>query len=322
MEGSSEIMKTGNGQQEFRLLASWLLQGLLLLLMLAALSGIRVAQGQDDSNVAAAQEQELILQWRAQRDASLRREDGWLTLVGLEWLQEGDNTVGSDPDNAIRIPGGPGRWGIVRLSGDTLTFIPTPGADVTVDGEIRDQSELVADNAGQPTVVRSGDLSFIVIFRESYALRVRDNQASTRVDFTGVENYDIQPEWRIEGRLLAVPEGSTIDIGNVLGQVSANPVAGIFEFDWEGKSYRLTGLGEESSDSIWFIFADRTNGHGTYGAGRFLYSEGVPQDGRLVVDFNKAYNPPCAFNEYATCPLPPQQNRLDLAVTAGEKYSH
>jgi len=108
----------------------------------------------------------------------------------------------------------------------------------------------------------------------------------------------------------------------VLGQVSPTQVLGTFEFERGNSIYRLVGLGDESSDSVWFIFADRTNGHGTYAAGRFLYSEGLPQEGRLVVDFNKAYNPPCAFNEFSTCPLPPQENRLDLAVTSGEKDVH
>jgi uncharacterized protein (DUF1684 family) len=137
-----------------------------------------------------------------------------------------------------------------------------------------------------------------------------------------VPNYDIQPDWRIQGRLVKAKPGQTIEIGNVLGQISATPVYGVFEFEREGKRYELIGLGEESSENVWFIFSDRTSGKDTYGAGRFLYSEGLPVDGRLVVDFNKAYNPPCAFSDYATCPLPPQENRLDLAVTAGEKDAH
>ena len=113
-----------------------------------------------------------------------------------------------------------------------------------------------------------------------------------------------------------------IGIGNVLGQLYPSPVMGQFEFERDGETYRLVALGDEDSESLWFIFADRTNSHGTYGAGRFLYSDGTPEDGQLIVDFNKAYNPPCAFNDYSTCPLPPQENRLNLLVTAGEKDYH
>ena len=271
---------------------------------------------------AAAGEQEQILQWRERRDQGLRREDSWLTLVGLEWLQQGANRIGSGAGNDIRLPGGPEFWGTIDLAGDSLHFTRAQGTDVTVDEATPEQAELVADNQGEPTVIRSGSLSFYVIFRESYALRVKDTQAPALLHFGGVENYEIQPDWKIEGQLIPAAEGETIEIANVLGQVSPTPVYGVFEFERDGNTYRLIGLGEEDSDSLWFIFADRTNGHGTYGAGRFLYSEGLPSGGRLVVDFNKSYNPPCAFSEFATCPLPPPENRLDLAITAGEKDFH
>ena len=275
-----------------------------------------------ESDVAMAQEQELILQWRQSRDENLRQEHGWLTLVGFDWLSQGENRIGSAPDNDIRLPGGPEHWGTIVLTDNTLLFNRAGDAAVTVDGVVAEQVELVADNVGEPTTVESGTITFHVIYRESYALRVSDSQAATRINFAGVASYEIQPTWRIEGRLIPAEKGQTIDIGNVLGQVSPTPVLGTFEFEREGKAYQLVGLGDESSSSVWFIFADRTSGHGTYGAGRFLYSEGLPQEGELVVDFNKAYNPPCAFNDYSTCPLPPQANRLDLAVTAGEKDVH
>jgi len=142
------------------------------------------------------------------------------------------------------------------------------------------------------------------------------------LEFEGVDNFEIQPDWRFDARFIPAEEGQTIEIANVLGQLEASPVYGYAEFDRDGKTYRLLGLGEENSESVWFLFADRTSGRETYGAGRYLYSDGLPVDGRLVIDFNKAYNPPCAFSEYATCPLTPQENRLDLAVTAGEKSYH
>jgi len=273
------------------------------------------------AGITAAEEQE-IRQWRQQRDESLRSAESWLTLVGLEWLRQGTNRVGAGPDNDLRLIVGPDYWGTIELNGNSLVFIRAAGSDVTVDGATPERVALVADNAGKPTVIRSGASGFSVIYRQSYALRVFDNAAPALLNFKGVPNYDIQPDWRIQGRLVKAKPGQTIEIGNVLGQISATPVYGVFEFEREGKRYELIGLGEESSENVWFIFSDRTSGKETYGAGRFLYSEGLPVDGRLVVDFNKAYNPPCAFSDYATCPLPPQENRLDLAVTAGEKNAH
>jgi len=284
------------------------------------------------ANMTPAQEEQAIQQWRQQRDESLRRADGWLTLVGLEWLKPGVNRIGSGPDNDIKLTVGPDYWGSIELDSKTLTFIRAADSDVTidgagidgaaVDGATPERVALVADDTGEPSMIRSGAFGFYVIFRESYALRVFDNQAPALANFKGVQNYDIQPDWRISGRFTPASAGQTIDIGNVLGQVSATPVYGVFEFERAGRHYQLIGLGEETSKNVWFIFSDRTSGKGTYGAGRFLYSEGLPKDGRLVVDFNKAYNPPCAFSDYATCPLPPQKNRLDLAVTAGEKDAH
>lgn len=271
---------------------------------------------------APADYQEQIADWRERRHTRLSSEDGWLTLVGLEWLTDGENRVGNLEASDIRIAGGPDDWGTVVVEGDVLRFIPSGSPDVTVDGAPATETVLVADNQGQPTVVRSGNLSFHVIFRESYGLRIKDRKAPTLVSFDGVDNYPVDPSWRIEARFLPAPSGESVDIGNVLGQLIPMPVFGTVEFEREGRTYRLIGLGDEGSESLWFLFADRTTGRSTYGAGRFLYSDGMPEDGRVVVDFNKAYNPPCAFNDYSTCPLPPQENRLDLAVTAGEKDFH
>ena len=303
--------------------AGWWRAGLLVLggwsaFCLAGDPGPEVSTGAENQSHEAQ-----ILDWREKRHGRLASEDGWLSLVGLEWLREGENRVGSGSASDVRIPGGPGVWGTIVVDGDKLTFLPAATDRVTIDGKSATESELVADNAGDPTVVRSGNLSFYVIFRGSYALRVKDTQAPTLLAFAGVENYPIDASWRFEARVVPADEGQTIEIANVLGQVELMPVGGTVEFERDGKTYRLLGLNEKGTDSLWFLFADRTTGRETYGAGRFLYSDGKPENGRVVVDFNKAYNPPCAFNDYSTCPLPPQQNRLDLAVTAGEKnYRH
>lgn len=266
--------------------------------------------------------EDQIKEWRQSRNERLASDNGWMTLVGLEWLNEGENTVGSDPSSSAKIPGGPADWGTLFLDGDELRFVPAAETDVTVNDEKVVEAVLVADNQGTPSVVRSGDLSFYVLFRESYGLRIKDRKAPALLSFSSVPVYPIQPDWRFDARFIPAEEGQTIEIANVLGHLSPTPVYGYAEFERDGKTYRLLGLGDENSESMWFLFADRTSGKETYGAGRFLYSDGLPENGRVVVDFNKAYNPPCAFNDYSTCPLPPQENRLDLVVTAGEKDYH
>lgn len=266
--------------------------------------------------------QQEIAAWRAKRFESLKRPDGYLSQVGLEWLREGENRVGSAADNDIRLSGGPHHWGSVFLDGDELSFSNRAQDSVMVDGKHASETALTVDNWGKPTIVASGNLSFYAIFRGSYALRVKDTQTRERLDFLGVDNYPVDSSWRIEGRFIRAEPGTTMETVNVLGAVEDSAVLGTLEFDRNGERYSLVGLGNQESKDVWFIFGDRTNGHGTYGAGRFLHSEGLPRDGRLTVDFNKAYNPPCAFNEYSTCPLPPQRNRLDLWIEAGEKDYH
>jgi uncharacterized protein (DUF1684 family) len=263
-----------------------------------------------------------VLDWREKRHARLASDDGWMTLVGLEWLQEGENRIGKGEDNDIQLSAGADYWGTVYLEESELRFVRADVETVTVNGSFVSDLPMIADTEGTPTLVQSGTLSVHPIFRESYGLRIKDTQAPALAQFTGVENYDLQWDWRIDGRLIPAEPGTTIEIANVLGQLSQSPVMGTFEFERDGETYRLVALGDEESESLWIIFTDRTNSHGTYGAGRFLYSDGMPENGRLIVDFNKAYNPPCAFNEFSTCPLPPQENRLNLRVTAGEKDYH
>lgn len=266
--------------------------------------------------------QQSIEDWRASRYERLKQPNGWLTLVGLKWLNDGENRVGSAADNDIQLTGGPAHWGMVILLDNKLQFINADSDRVSINGKAMIKTALVPDVEGEPTLVSSGTLSFYVIFRGSYGLRVKDSQAETLQNFVGVDNYPIDESWRIKGRFTRAEAGASIEIVNVLGLVSESAVFGTFEFDMDGKTHSLLGLGEEDSEELWFIFADRTSGHDTYGAGRFLYSNGMPDNGYLTVDFNKAYNPPCAFNPYSTCPLPPARNRMDLMVTAGEKDFH
>ena len=296
--------------------------------LVAAISGfsmtaqVVMAEQTNPSVEQVETHQQHIEAWRASRHERLSQADGWLTLVGLEWLDDGESRIGSAADNDVQLSGGPAYWGSVFLVDKKLTFQNTDNKNVKINDQFLDHADLVADTEGEPTLVSSGNLSFHAIFRESYALRIKDSQAKTLADFEGVENYPIIKSWRINGRFIPAGEGETLEIANVLGQISQSSVFGAFEFDRDGKTHSLVGIGTEESESLWFIFADRTSGHDTYGAGRFLYSDEMPENGRLTLDFNKAYNPPCAFNPYSTCPLPPQRNRMDIMVEAGEKDFH
>ena len=267
---------------------------------------------------AVAEHRAEIEDWRARRHERLNSETGWLTLVGMEWLKQGENRVGSDPGMDIVLAGGPGHWGTVILEGDEIRFSIAEGSDVTVGESTSGTVPLVADRDGPPTIVQADTLSFYVIFRQSYALRVRDSQAPTRVNFTGIDNFETDYGWRFESRFVPPEPGETLEVGNVLGQLNPEPVYGRVEFEVDGETYSVVGLGDQDSDSLYIVFSDRTAGKETYGGGRMLYSDGLPEDGRVVIDFNKAYNPPCAFTEFSTCPLPPQENRMPFALRAGE----
>ncbi len=260
-----------------------------------------------------------IRDWRESRSESLQRPTGWLSLVGLHWLQPGENRVGSAADNDIVLYGGAAHWGTIYLNGDEIRFTPVADADVTAAGQpLATSVPLVPDSQGEVTVVSSGTTQFYVIDRGSFALRVKDSEAPSRLNFTGLEYFPITPKWRIEAHFEPAEAGETIPIGNVLGQLNDNPKYGTAVFTLGERTYRLAAVGDQDSKSLFFIFADKTNGRQTYGAGRFMYT-GLPENGKIILDFNKSYNPPCVFNEYSTCPLPPPENRVAEAILAGEK---
>ena len=258
-----------------------------------------------------------IAAWQERREAGLKRESGWLSLVGLHWLQPGENSIGTDPTNDLVFTYGPEFWGTVVLNDQEVVF-KAAAAGTLINGEPGTESILLADTTGEPTVIANSTTNFYVIERGSYALRVKDSQAPGRVNFSGLDFFPTNEQWRVEAEFRPAKEGETILIGNVLDTVSDEPVYGTAVFHREGREHRLVALGESGDSSLFFIFSDKTNNRETYGAGRFMYTN-LPQDGVVVLDFNKAYNPPCAFNDYSTCPLPPPENRLALRVTAGEK---
>ncbi len=260
---------------------------------------------------------------RAERLQRLTRPDGWLSLVGLHWLTPGATYVGTARDNGTRLALGPEQLGMISLSRDgQLSLDIHAGAEVSIDGVPATGRVLLrADSQGGPTVVgfNRGDASFIVIERGGrFGLRVRSAMARTRTSFPGLDYFDIDPGFRFEARFEPHPAGKTLEIVNMLGmsEAMANPGRVLFEKD--GKSYALEAV-DEGDGRLFLIFADRTSGHESYPASRFLYADPPGADGRTVLDFNLAYNPPCAFTPFSTCPMPPPENRLDLRVTAGEK---
>ncbi|HJQ37883.1 MAG TPA: DUF1684 domain-containing protein [Thermoanaerobaculia bacterium] len=247
-----------------------------------------------------------ILKWRADRAQRLQREDGWLSLVGLHWLVEGENKP---------IPG----VMLVR-NGGTVTL--QPGEGMTVDGKPITVPTPLADDSAEkgPTIVQMGTKRFNVIKRgERYGLRVKDSQAETRTHFAGLDYYQVDPKWRVEARFEPYNPVKQIPITDITGMTSDNPAPGALVFTVDGKEYRIDPIVEEGSTDYFIIFRDATSRDETYGAGRYLYASAADANGRVIVDFNKAYNPPCAFTPYATCPLPPAQNRLPVRIEAGEK---
>jgi len=261
--------------------------------------------------------------WRARRMAGLRREDGWLTLVGLFWLQEGENRFGSDPrSNRIVFPKDttPAAMGSLDLSKGVVTLRAAADAGLTSAGQPVTTLVLRSDADGPATVVKHGRISFFLIKRgERLGIRVKDSANPVLLGFHGIDSYPIDGRWRFDARWEPYQPPKTVPVPNILGSVDQEKSPGAVVFDVGGRPYRLDAVQEAGSDDLFLIFGDETNGVETYGGGRFLYASPPDKDGRVVVDFNKAYNPPCVFTPYATCPLPPRQNRLALRVEAGEK---
>lgn len=245
--------------------------------------------------------------WRAEYEQSLKAPTGWLSVAGLFWLHDGANQVGSDPGSDVVLPARlPGHAGVLHLARGKVVF---------------ENRELKADVSGHPDVVTMGDTSFTIIERGGKTgVRLRDPLAETRRNFTGCQWFTPDEKWRVNAKWTAYAKPRTIRITNILGMTDEEPSPGYAEFTAQGKTVRLEPVTED--DQLFFMFKDATSGKSTYGAGRFVYSA-MPKGDRVVIDFNQATNPPCAFTAFATCPLPPRQNTLDLAVEAGEKnYGH
>jgi len=290
---------------------------LLTLLLCLASACAGPADGPDRAAHEASVEQ-----WRAQRLANLTSETGFLTLTGLHQLADGHVTLGGGPDSDIVLQGSvPAEVGTLEVDGGSLRFHPAADSQVTLEGEpVTAPISLTSDDPGPPTLLEIGPVNFHVILRGGVALlRVRNSNHPARSEFTGIDSFPIDASWRFDARFDLYEPTKQIPIANIIGQVSDSPSWGAVVFEREGETHRIDAIADPGDERLFLIFGDVTSGHETYGGGRYLYADAPGADGRVDLDFNRAYNPPCAFNAYATCPLPPPQNRLPIRVEAGEK---
>jgi uncharacterized protein (DUF1684 family) len=280
-----------------------------------AAPGLALAQAADPAYAKS------VTDWRAKAEKSLRADNGWLTLAGRYVLKPGENTFGTGPGNDIVFPKGlgPAGMGSVFVENGRVTVKMVEGLKMRKDGidyGVRD----MGTSAGKRDWVSVGRLAFHFIERDGrYILRLADNQSEVRSSFGGRVWYDVNDNYRVKARFVPYEAGRKVSIVNVIDEVSDEPVAGYVEFDVAGRTYKLDALDDDGG--LFIIFSDGTSGDTTYKPGRFLYVEEKPAPNTpFFLDLNRAYNPPCAFSEFTTCPLPPKQNQLKVRIEAGEKY--
>jgi uncharacterized protein (DUF1684 family) len=268
--------------------------------------------------------EEEIEGWRRARTARLTAPDGWLSLAGLWWLRQGSNSVGSDPARDVALPPGsgvPADAGTIEVDGERAILHAVARSGLTQDGDPVAALELRPGSPDTATVVRSGSVSFHLISREGeLAVRVRDPDRVERARFAGIGYYPVDPAWRIEAVLDPPPEPKEVVMAATAGPGERYVVAGSVVFRAPGgdAELRLTALDEDPDSDLFFVFGDLTNADRTYQGGRFMYLARPSADGRMVLDFNRAYNPPCVFTPFAACPMPLPENRLPIRVEAGE----
>jgi hypothetical protein len=254
--------------------------------------------------------------WREERYRRLRSEIGWLTLAGLGWLKPGLNRIGSADDVDVILPGGPPLAGTITVPDDGT---PTADGDFLHEGApVRDLA-LTSDVEGEPTLLEVGALRLCLIDRGGrLAIRTWNTRSPARAEFDGIDHWPVDPAWRVPARLEPTP-GRTIDVPDVFGTIESEVSPGDLVFEAGGTTHRLQALPGGDAGELWLIFGDPTNGIETYGGGRYLYTDPPDREGAFVLDFNVAYNPPCVFSPFATCPLPWPANRLPTPVEAGER---
>ncbi len=262
-----------------------------------------------------------INEWDQKRINRLKADDGWLNLVGRFWLEKGESTFGSSKDNDIVVESSklPEHIGSFIFKDSVVTFRALDGVDVMLGDMSVKEIVLVDDQKSDLTVLQIGSVKFNLIVRDTlYGIRFRDLNSDLVKNFKGVERFPIDESWKINAKFEAYNPVKEIDVPNVLGQISKEKCPGAVVFERDGKTHRIDAV-DGGGDRLFLIIADQTSGEETYGGGRFMYVNKPDSAGTILLDFNKAYNPPCVFTKYATCPLPPLQNYLKLKIEAGEK---
>ena len=270
-------------------------------------------------NSAANNWQTELENWKEQRVSSLTKPHGWLSLIAMEWLHNGSNSIGSADDNDIVLPHGAEHIGHFKLSGDKITFVANKGVNILANEKpIDSMIEVKMDSSGEPTLFTIDTFQFYVIERGKPALRIKDSLAKTLKEFKGISYFPLNEKFKVKAEFMPYEPIKEIEIINVLGLLNKEKSYGKLKFEISGETFYLDTL--DAGNQFFVLFADRTNGRTSYGPGRFI---DIPKPNKgsttTIIDFNKAYNPPCAFNDYSTCPLPPPQNRIKAFIEAGEK---
>ncbi len=289
-------------------------------LLLALSLNTACSNANDDVNAAGLQAE--ILEWRDSRRASLMSPTGFLNLAGLYWLVEEHATFGSAPDNDLVFPGSADPYiGSFEVSADGVIMQPQPDAAVYRDGERAGRTLIADDTSEEPVMITHNTLAWTVIKRDGrFAVRLRDFEHPALAAFPPLEYFPIDPSWRVEAIFEQYAEPRRVSASTVIEGLGWNPVSpGVAVFRKDGGTHRLEAYA--SGERLFFVFGDRTNGGETYPAGRFLYTALPGEDGKVVLDFNRAYSPPCAFNDFSTCPVASPRNRLPIRVTAGELFN-
>jgi len=260
-----------------------------------------------------------LSEWKAERYKSLTSDDGYLVLAGLYWLKPGINTYGSDPENDIVFPSKvPPRIGSFDLRNDSIYTIINNGIEIFNDNKLVDSLLIYSTDGKDKQVLSFNEISWYAIKRgDQFGIRLKDLKNPVRQNFGDLNYFETSKKWLVDAKFVRHEKPVKIPILNIIGITIDSKSEGQLTFEIDGITHSLDVL-EGGEDTYFVIFGDKTNGETTYGAGRYMYPEKPGSDGKVILDFNKAYNPPCAFTEFATCPLPPKQNILDLEINAGE----
>jgi len=291
---------------------------LLSVTLAASASGCKGSAPAETPPAPAAPVELTVDQWRAKHETDYRRE--WVSIAGLHLLKPGPNTAGSAATNDIKLPESvPASLGRFVLTGDTVSFEPAPGAPVLIkDKPVTATVSLQDDEHPQADELSVGDVRLVVhVSGERRSIRVRDPNGPLAKGFLGFAWFPIDAQYRVVGRFIKDPQPQKLKVLNTFGDIDTYASEGVVEFTLSGQTVRLRPFTTRPK-RFYFVFRDASSGHETYEAARFLYSN-LLDDGTTVLDFNEAYNPPCAFNPYTTCPIPLKENRLGVKILAGEK---